>query len=136
MAFPVPPHTVPHDSWIQRPRFSWVITVEFPSQWRPAVLAGFSGSTSQCIESGFVRCMRNQITEQTLAGERGAHKQHKLRSGRSPHRGLSMTPCVLNTEKKCPTEREERTRTKGDKGAHFALRYETASSCWHFEREL
>lgn len=48
---------------------------------------------------------------------------------------LSMTPSMLNTEKKCPTEREERKRTKGDQGAHFALRDEIASSCRHFEKE-
>ena len=47
---------------------------------------------------------------------------------------LSVTPSILNIEKKFPAEREERKRTKGDKGARFALRYEIASLFGHFER--
>lgn len=49
---------------------------------------------------------------------------------------LPMTRSILSTEKKCPREREERKRTKGDEGEHFALRCKTASSCWHLEKEL
>ena len=49
---------------------------------------------------------------------------------------MLMTRNILNTGKECPREREERKRTKGDKGEHFALRYKAASSCWHLEKEL